>query len=183
MSSDSETERELKKWFNEPMDDWDKSKSPGQNGICFVLPGVPCKTSWAFDAKEGQHRVFNGGTTRIIEKVWEQTGATWIQTSDEKNTYQIGYPKNQWVVILENQDEETRLKLKLEEKMKNLTNEYIGKLIQEDRIKIEPQKFRHKETGEIVTSFTLSEIGKYEKVTDEDSINLLDLPDLLKRSD
>lgn len=169
---------EIIKIESSPMHPFEREMAPDRLGVTDIYSdalsdeedevNLPVKTTWAKDVQIGQTRVFNGGAMATVENVRKVGGHTWIQTTQRGKTYDCEYPSDQWVVILEDQDESTQFAIDFDRRMRERMEKVVAERIAELEAKGEPlfssTQFRHKETGHITTIVPLENINEYEKV-------------------
>lgn len=153
---------------------WELRSNPDQEGTV-KIKGVEFKTSWPTEVEVGNHLVYNSLTLGEVEDVRPKDRTTWIKTRvmdhiRPEKLYDTEHDNQAWVVILEKQAEDVQMEVKLDAKVKILADKLVKESIAEAEAKgepwIKPQRFRHKETGEIVTTINLMEIKNYEKLDD-----------------
>ncbi len=153
--------------------EWELRSNPDRNGLR-KIEGIDCKTSWPTEVEVGQHLVRNNLTLEEVKKVERGPITTWIlgeyMHNDKIVQYNVENHNKQWVIILEEQTELVQAEIKLHLKMREIAHEHVKKKIEEAEAKGEPlfkpTRFRHKETGEIVTQINLMQIKNYEKLDD-----------------
>ena len=169
----NETEVRVLPYDGYELTDLELPSNPDKSGVR-VIEGIECKTSWPTEVQVGQHLVRNSLGMEEVKKVERGPITTWIlgeyMHSDKIVQYNVENHNKQWVIILEEQTELVQAEIKLHLKMREIANEHVKKKIEEAEAKGEPlfkpTRFRHKETGEIVTQINLMQIKNYEKLDD-----------------
>ncbi len=155
--------------------EWELRSNPDKTGIR-KIEGIECTTSWPTEVEVGQHLVSNQLTSQEVKKVERGPITTWIlgeymhPTKKKMVKYNIENHNKQWVIILEEQTRLVQAEINLHIKMREIANEHVKNKIAEAEAKGEPlfkpTRFRHKETGEIVTQIDLMQNKNYEKLDD-----------------